>query len=165
MILFRPGANLEVELDTWPRNPKSWEVFQGQRQGQPQPKVQRGHFSKVTGHFWMLEGGIRSGWRNIFCKNMCFSLSRGTFWRRQFPNVAPSWARRHFVAEAAIANPTTWVLRKARTLLGSVMCYNTMICAGWRQNKWAKRVTTNKNTFWGVCVFLMQGAKSSFSCS
>ena len=40
-----------------------------------------------------------------------------------------------------------------------------MICAGWRQNKWAKRCTTTEDPFWGVCVFLMQGAKKKKSCS
>ena len=77
-------------IDASLRNPKSWKFFWAQGQEPPQPKVQKGHFSKVTGHFWKREEGIRSGGRNTICKNMCFSMTGGTFWKSQFPNVLPS---------------------------------------------------------------------------
>ena len=61
--IFRKAKNdPEVEPDAWPKNPKSREVFRGQRRGRPRAKVWKKHFSTETAYFWNHKKGV---WKSV----------------------------------------------------------------------------------------------------
>ena len=81
----KPRPNPEVELAAWPGNPKSWEVFQGQCQEQPQTKVRKLRFSMATGISKVTEGRFLETCSTQIVKSKVFQRQETLFEESSLP--------------------------------------------------------------------------------